>query len=41
MASIDYASDIEWSRYLSVSVIAWGALVGFLIADFVYVKRSN
>jgi hypothetical protein len=38
VAMIDFASDVEWSRYLFLNTLLWLGLCGFLIADFIYVK---
>ena len=35
---IDYASDQEWFRYLTLNLFFWFFLIGFTIADFLYVK---
>jgi len=31
---VDFASDQEWSRYMTLNFISWCALVGFVIADY-------
>lgn len=33
---MDYASDQEWSRNLSLNSIIWVLLIGFIIADYIY-----
>jgi hypothetical protein len=37
LVCVEYASDQEWSRYLFLFTICWCGLVGFLIADYLFI----
>lgn len=38
LSCIEYGTDKEWSRYLTLIAFFWILLIGFAVADLFYVK---